>query len=163
MPYCPKCGKEIKENENLCAQCAAAENNTSFEETVKEKFNEINNTADTTAEYDTADINNNKVFAILAYIGILVLVPVFAAKESRFARFHANQGLVLFIFYIAWNIIYSIVNGVLKLIPFVGVFFWLLGWLVNIVFLAFMIIGIVNAAQGKAKELPLVGSVKILK
>ena len=32
--------------------------------------------------------------AILAYFGILVLIPILAAKDSKFARFHANQGLL---------------------------------------------------------------------
>ena len=48
----------------------------------------VENNAQT--EVTPEDVQNNKVFAILAYIGILVLVPIFAAKESKFARFHAN-------------------------------------------------------------------------
>lgn len=47
--------------------------------------------------FNTEDVNGNKVFGILAYIGILFLVPLFAAKDSQYARFHTNQGLVLFI------------------------------------------------------------------
>ena len=65
------------------------------QESFEEKITSLNNTADTTAEFDQQDINNNKVMAILAYFGILVLVPILGAKESKFARFHANQGLVL--------------------------------------------------------------------
>ena len=52
----------------------------------------IFNTPDTTASYAAADVQNNKVMAVLSYIGILVLIPILAAKESPFARFHANQG-----------------------------------------------------------------------
>ena len=37
---------------------------------------------------DPADVDTNKIFAVLAYLGILVLVPLLAAKESRFARYH---------------------------------------------------------------------------
>ena len=44
-----------------------------------------------------ADAEQNKVFGILAYLGILCLIPLLAAKDSRFARYHANQGLVLFL------------------------------------------------------------------
>ena len=47
--------------------------------------------------FNTEDVEQNKVFGILSYIGILVLVPILAAKDSQYARFHANQGLVLFI------------------------------------------------------------------
>ncbi|MEI8042594.1 MAG: DUF4339 domain-containing protein [Verrucomicrobiota bacterium] len=41
---------------------------------------------------DPADVDKNKIFAVLAYLGILFLVPLLAAKESRFARYHTNQG-----------------------------------------------------------------------
>ena len=39
--------------------------------------------------YDSRDVEDNKVMAILAYIWILFLVPLLAAKNSRFARYHA--------------------------------------------------------------------------
>ncbi len=120
------------------------------EKNFNDQVQEVLDTPDTTAEYDAADINNNKVMAILAYIGILVLVPVFAAKESKFARFHANQGLVLFIV--------SVILGALANIPLIGWAFSVL----NIVTFVFCVLGIVNAATGKAKELPIIGSIKIL-
>ena len=130
------------------------------QESFEEKFQNLNNTADTTSQFDPQDITNNKVMAILAYFGILVLIPIFAAKESKFARFHANQGLILFIagiaIYIVQTIFYSIFS--LRL-------WWLISTVVGIIGLVIFvlaIIGIVNAAQGKAKELPLVGNFKIL-
>ncbi|MDR2162878.1 MAG: SHOCT domain-containing protein, partial [Clostridiales Family XIII bacterium] len=44
------------------------------------------------------DVDANRVFGIISYIFCLSLVTTFAApKESQYARFHANQGLVLFI------------------------------------------------------------------
>ena len=39
---------------------------------------------------------------------------------------------------------------------------WLISVLLSIALLVFMILGIVTAAQGKAKELPLIGSIKII-
>ena len=47
---------------------------------LNEKWNELNNTADATAEYDPNDIQQNKVMAIFAYLSWLVLIPIFAAK-----------------------------------------------------------------------------------
>ena len=46
---------------------------------------------------DPQDVQANKVMVILAYFGLFVFVPLFAAKESRFARFHTNQGLIFLI------------------------------------------------------------------
>jgi uncharacterized membrane protein len=100
---------------------------------------------------DVADIEKNKVFAILAYFGILFVVPLLAAKESRFAMYHANQGLILFLASVAVSIVASI--------PFVG----LIAILAGPVLLVFMIMGIINAAGGQMKPLPLIGDISILK
>src|SRR5437762_547806 len=80
---------------------------------------------------DPKDVEQNKVYAILAYLGILVLVPLLAAKESKFAQYHANQGLVLFIA--------DIICGFVIWIPVVG-------WAVGIALLVLWIMGIMNAA-----------------
>ena len=125
--------------------------------------NNAQNNAQT--EVTQEDVQNNKVFAILAYFGILVLVPIFAAKESKFARFHANQGLGLFICEAAWCIISYIITALLIHSWSFGLLtLWsLISWLVWIGFLVFAIIGIVNAAQGSTKPLPIFGKFKILK
>ena len=125
---------------------------------------DINNTPDTTAEFDPKDIADNKVMAVLAYLSWLVLIPLLAAPKSKYARFHTNQGLVLAIAEIIWSIVFSIVSGIVAgILPFLGAIFSLIGSLVGLVFLIFSILGIVNAAQGKAKEVPIVGKFKLLK
>ena len=48
-------------------------------------------------EFTQEDINQNKVMAIFAYIGPLVFVPMFAAKQSKFAHYHTVQGFTLFV------------------------------------------------------------------
>jgi uncharacterized membrane protein len=120
--------------------------------------NELMQSEDLTKNYDIQDIAANKPMGILAYIGILVLVPLFTAKESKFAMFHTEQGITLAIGEVALSILMIIIG----LIPF--------GWIINIflglvglVFLVLAIIGIINSANGQAKELPLVGKIKIVK
>lgn len=102
--------------------------------------------------------NDEKVFGVLAYIGILFLVPLLAGK-TEFSKFHANQGLVLFIAEIAVNI----VAGIITLIPIIGWIIGLLFWAVDIFWLVLMIMGIVNVCQGEMKELPLIGKIRIIK
>ena len=46
-----------------------------------------------------ADIEKNKAVGILAYI--LFFIPIIAARDSKFAMYHANQGLALFIVAVA--------------------------------------------------------------
>ena len=126
---------------------------------LNEKFEEFNNTKDTTDQFDSSYIEQNRVMAILAYISWLVLIPLIAAKDSKFARFHCNQGLVLAIA----EIIAVVVLGLLGGLPLIGWIFRVLESLLGLVCFIFAVLGIVNAAGGKAKELPIVGSFKLLK
>src|SRR5262249_9800858 len=99
---------------------------------------------------DVRDIAEHKIFAALAYIGILFLVPLIAAKSSPFARFHTNQGFVLFL---GW-----IVVGVVGWFPILG---WLVGVFGSIFLIVLSIMGIINALTGKMKDLPLIGHIRI--
>lgn len=124
-----------------------------------DKLNEMNNTKDYTAEFDKGDIEQNKVMAILAYLGWLVLIPLFAAKNSKFARFHVNQGLILAIV----ETVVFVVLSILTLIPVIRWIFYIVEAVAGIAFLIMWVIGIMNAANGKAKDLPLIGSFRLLK
>jgi len=98
-----------------------------------------------------SDIQQNKVMAIIAYI--LFFVPLLAAKESPYAQYHARQGFNLFLLALATNV-------VLGIIPIIG---WLLLPFANLGILALVIIGILAAANGQVKPLPLIGKYEILK
>ena len=113
---------------------------------------------------DPKDAEENKIMAILAYFGILVLVPLLAAKESAFARFHANQGLLLLIAGIALSIAASILMFIVVFISYTLIFvvYGILS-IASIGLFVLAIIGIINAAKGEAKELPLIGKYTILK
>ena len=176
MKFCGKCGTQIEDNVKFCPGCGAPaeqpaqqaqpqqtpppqQNQNSFGET----FQNLNNTADTTAEFDQNDINTNKGMAILAYFGPLVLIPIFAAKQSKFARYHSNQGLLLLIAAVAWSIVYGIINAILLAISWRLYTVSSIIGILSIVFFVLFIIGIINASNGRAKELPIIGKFKILK
>lgn len=111
------------------------------------------------ANSDADDIEKNKVFAILGYIGLLFLVPLLAAPNSKFARYHANQGIVLFLS----AVILMFGTGILMLIPFIGCVFYIGMLVVALGAFVLMVMGIVNAATGQYKPLPLIGHFQILK
>ena len=115
-------------------------------------------TKDETSSFDKKDIEENNVLALLSYIWILWLIPLLAAKNSKFAKYHANQGLVLFIV----EMIGAIVLGALSWIPTVGIVFSILLAIFELLCLILAILGIVNAVQGQAKELPLIGKFKLI-
>ena len=123
------------------------------------------NTNDCTSTYDPADIQANKGITILSYISWLLLVPLLARKDSRFARFHSNQGFVLAIIGTAISITGTVITTPLNLAHLwvVSTVISVLFWLLEIPVLVFCIIGIVNVAQGRAVELPIIGKIKIFK
>lgn len=101
---------------------------------------------------DPRDVEKNKGLAILAYI--IFFIPLIAAKDSKFAMYHTNQGLILFLAAIALNIAGSMIPvlGWFVILPF--------GWIFVIVA---AILGIINASEGEMKPLPLIGGIQIIK
>jgi uncharacterized membrane protein len=113
-------------------------------------------------EVDAEDADKNKIFGILAYLGILVFVPIVAAPESPFARYHSNQGLVLFL---GWFVLWAIQFVVAIILSMLPAFLGFLGAVFGLLYLAplaLLIYGIINAAAGKCVPLPVIGGIKIL-
>ncbi len=177
MAFCGKCGTKVEEGVKFCPGCGNAMEVQAAEQQAAPKQEQpaanqndfsakvaaLNNTADTTADYDANDIVQNKAMGVLAYFGPLCFIPMFAAKDSKFARFHANQGLVLLLACVAWTIASSILNAIIIAISWRLYFLTSIISFLSIVFAILAIIGIINAANGKAKELPIIGKIKILK
>lgn len=114
-------------------------------------FNDFMNTQDDSMLYDTQDVQTNKIWAALSYVGILFILPLLVnGGQSRYAKYHANQGFILFLL----NIVIGIVNAILGNIPVLGA---IVSVLLSLASLALMILGIINAVNGKAKQLPLIG------
>ena len=170
MKYCGKCGTQVQDETKFCPVCgievgavSEAGAPTATRNDFTQKVKNIGNTADTTTEYDANDINSNKAMAILAYFGPLVLIPLLAAKDSKFARFHANQGLLLLITSILYGFAYSVLSAVILAISWRLYFIVTIIGFLSVALTALAIIGIINAAGGKAKELPLIGKFKLIK
>ena len=159
MAFCGKCGAQLNDGAKFCPSCGAP---TGSEQAQQQTYQQPQQQAYAPVQ---SDAQQNKVMGILAYLSWLVIVPWIAAKESPFARYHTNQGLVLAIGEIAWWILSAILTAIataaysLGFLAVIGVISWILG----IVFLVFSILGIVNAAKGEMKPLPIIGGIKILK
>ena len=192
MAFCENCGSPLEENLKFCPNCGtkleaapAAPVEEPFaepapaapevpveepaaavppvQEKIENVFRQVNDTADTSGAYSAQQVSDGKVMAVLSYFGILVLIPIFAAKDKPFARFHANQGLVLLIVDILWGIINRILGAILGGIPVLGGIWGVVSFLVGLAIFVLAILGIINAAKGRTKELPFIGAFRILK
>lgn len=85
------------------------------------------------------DIEANKNIAALSYVWILFLVPLLGKKHSKFAQFHAKQGLVLFIT--------EVIVGLIVWFPFFGP-------LLMLILIVVSIIGIVKTLSGEWWKIP---------
>ena len=147
--FCKNCGAQIPDDSNNCSSCGAAVEAAAGQSAADASFGGAGNSV--INEFDPADIEKNKTMAGLAYL--LFFLPLIACPESKFGRFHANQGLVLLIVGIGGSI-------VLTIIPIIG---WILLPIFGIAVTVFGILGLINGFKGVVKELPLIGKFKIIK
>lgn len=118
----------------------------------------IMDTKDTTNKYKEDDISKNTAVSIIAYLGILSLIPYFLCKDSKFAMFNAKQGVNLFILEVICALLANIIN---LFTPW-----WIARAIIYVVYLIFVLlslIGVINVLNGKAKELPYVSAFKFIK
>ncbi len=94
---------------------------------------------------------DKKVTGIIAYLTLIGWLIAYLAGDKEGAKFHLNQALVL--------AICNIANIIVGMIPLIG---GILSSIISIIILIFAILGIVYAAQDQEKELPIIGSIKIL-
>ncbi|MFA5052086.1 MAG: DUF4870 domain-containing protein [Patescibacteria group bacterium] len=85
-----------------------------------------------------AGAQDSNLMAALSYVWILSVIMLILKKDDEFVKFHAKQGLILF------------------LISFVGVI-PVIGWFVWIIVVIAMIIGFIKALSGERFKVPLVG------
>lgn len=118
------------------------------------------------------DVDYNRPMAVLAYMGPFVVVPLVFARESRFARFHANQGLLLFMLEFGlwainwvlgflfmpavWTSSSDFFLGLAHIYGFVAGVIWA-------IFVMLSFVGILHAIAGAEDKLPAIGNFRIVK
>src|SRR5699024_10172267 len=94
-------------------------------------------------------IDNGKNIAIIAYLTIIGLIVAFVMntdKKNPFGAYHIRQVLGL--------AVSGLALGIIGMIPFLG---WLIGIIGGILILVMWISGLINAANGKEKPMPIMG------
>ena len=159
LKFCPFCGEKLPDEQRSQMDGGSSNytygggNYTSYQEPVIDGMH-----------FHPQDVKNNKVMAILSYLGVLVVIPLLAGnKQSEYLKFHLNQGLNLWIIrmiieILDGNWIYHL-NHILNFSTALGTLFTLL----NLAVFVLQIMGIVAACKGEWKKLPLVGEVQLIK
>lgn len=117
-------------------------------------------------DYETKAMDMPKgtemTLSILSYMGALVFFPIVSLPTaSNFVRFHANQGLLLFVF----TIVVLALESFVKNSSIIYSYYFLLQVfrILKIIIPLFSISGILNAIRGKTIRLPIIGGTDIIK
>lgn len=172
--FCEVCGARLVSageqhaNENLAEEAKKESANANRPNDAQAGFT----APGTAARSEAADMEYGKAMAVLAYLNILVLIPLLAAKDSKFARYHTNQGMILWITWIIAFVALRILAAVAALLAGTIILAGLSALLLILIcilalavwglYIALVVIGIINAATGVTKELPVIGKLRLL-
>ena len=148
MAFCTKCGSNVPDGENFCPNCGApiAPAGAAYQQQT------YTNPSDHTAEFAPEDIERTKTLSTLCYVSIIFgIIGLLAEPNSKFLRYHINQGMVLYVF--------AIICALCGIVPFLG---WLVAGVGSIMTIVFLIMGIVRSCKGRAVDLPIVGKYTVL-
>ena len=134
--------QRIKEESRKWAEQEAARRKTEREQSSGSQ----NQTGRTKAapEPEANRQGNLNLLSSVSYLGALFLIPWFFAGQNPYARFHARQGLKLFIFGIVSDVVAALVP---------------VGWLLTLARLYFIYKGMSSALNGRMEPLPYIGNI----
>lgn len=89
-----------------------------------------------------ANSQRSRVLAALSYLSVLFILPRFLCEDDAFARYHARQGLTLFIFGVICDAIGTATG---------------FGWLLSLFRLYCIYKGMTNALNNRMEPLPYIG------
>ena len=176
MITCPKCGTQLEDGTTFCTNCgspipAAApapapapapqgsyqqapygQPAPQYQQPYGQQYSYAD-PADHTAEFDAADVADNKILAVSCYLfGFIgIIVAALFAKDSGYIKFHVKQSLRLSVA--------EVLACVVMIIPILG---WIVGGIFLFILFIVEIIAIVWAFQGKSKDLPIIKGFKFL-
>lgn len=179
MKACSYCGQDVKDSCTVCPKCKrpiTAPDAEVFPELrgsrKKKNINEDKAQAERMAqaalapddpEAELLKIQNDQKsvlrerrrLAAVAYTGLLFFIPLYACKDKEYAKFHANQGLVILILLLIGTILSGAVGntriGYTICCGYFGGLFYL------------MILGAIRGFQGRTEELPIIGGIKLIR
>lgn len=124
-----------------------------------EKESESSASKEKKESMDSEELQKKKIVCCLAYVfGILFFLPLILYPKDDFAKFHANQSLVILL----TSIIVSALCSILGMIPAIGFVFGIIGGVLGFVILIACILGIVAVVQDEKTKLPLIGNIRII-
>ena len=123
-------------------------------------------------EISESEIKEGRNMALLSYI--VPIIPYFyKEKDNKFVKFHAKQGMNLFLVLIIYTVVYNILTRAIKIGHIMnrgGVVIRMTPWwitfplsIIGCILAVLDIMGIVQVLNGETQELPIIKDLKIFK
>lgn len=94
---------------------------------------------------------------VLAYLGILGLIPLIVRSEDRDIRWHSINGLMLFAAYCVVSILWWVLQGFMP--DALGCALGFVGCAIFLAYLAAVVFGIMKALKGERLRIPVLSDV----
>ena len=114
----------------------------------------IEKTEDSTKKYTKKEIENGRIFGVIAYLSFISII-VYFCTENKYSNYHAKQGFNLFMY-----------ESLLMLLSTLSIGYIMLNFVINIMSLLVLVLGLLGmyyAYIGKAKKLPILDKISIIK
>ena len=152
MKVCPGCNTTHDDGVAFCTNCGF-----SFAAQPASAPAPVADPADHTAEYDPADISENKIFAMIPYLvgWIGIVIALLVSNNSKFVSFHVKQALKFAIVESLLGIATALLCWTF-IVPIVGA-------ILIVVLTVLELICFFQVCSGKAKEAPIIKDLAFLK
>ena len=172
MKVCPICHSQVSDESNYCTMCgnrildenqAAPYQPPVYQNAYQNPYQQpvypqpVYNPYDHTAEYEAADVSQNKLYALLMYLTGLagVLIALLGAKESAYVQFHLRQNLKFAVVEMLL-VLCGVVLGFTVIVPIVAIACLAVVEVIRL-------ISFFQVCGGKAKEPAIIRSLGFLK
>ena len=168
MAYCLNCKAKLEEDDVVCPFCGGETGGRGSLRQMSDKITvdirTLLYTEDEAGDMDPYDVKENKWAAAFAYFFITLFLPLGIRRQSDFARFHGNQAIVLLLTALFSGGAVLMAGAVLNLIPIAGeILAALLKALWGIAMLCYLLFGLRMAVTGRARALPVIGRLRLLR
>jgi len=145
MPFCTQCGSQVYKTDTYCAACGSVQG-----EAAKAEESTKTPGADFLANFDDRKASVLCYIPMVGWIASIVVLAAEKYRDSKLARFHAFQGLYLFVLWLFVDWVFGPITFYARPIRWMG------GFMKVAVFGAWIFM-LVKTSQNQLYRLPVLG------
>jgi uncharacterized membrane protein len=150
MPYCTQCGKEVLAADRFCAACGSEQSVAGGTAAAGETRKSSSGLSEWLRNLEPQKASTLCYVPVVGWVMSIVVLAADRFRDERETRFHAFQGLYLFVLWLFVDWVFSPIMSRINTVDF-------LGHLFKAVVLGTWIFMLVKTSQGQMVRLPIIG------